>query len=164
LCSAMNFYWFPSNSLRVPKYAACLEFVNFALLLFTFVMCLSSLSCCSWTIHISHLTMVIDEDGTQVTSWEAAFIVFAVAFTLAEYTSSTEHGWISALFPSSMHTCPWLTSSIVYIANVQWIQSWCLPCPNNLCYVDVECLRLFVHRHFPCISLPQDQRAKSRRS
>jgi len=46
--------------------------------------------------------MVIDEDGTQVTSWEAAFIVFAVAFTLAEYTSSTEHGWISALFPSSI--------------------------------------------------------------
>ena len=49
---------------------------------------------------------VLDEDATQVTSWEAAFIVFAVSFTLAEYTSSTEHGWISALFPLCILMCP----------------------------------------------------------
>ncbi|KAF8962728.1 hypothetical protein BDZ97DRAFT_1920296 [Flammula alnicola] len=62
--------------LRVPKYGAYLEFVNFALLLFTFVLCLSN------------------KDSTKVTVWEMAFIILASAFTLEEYTASTEHGWI----------------------------------------------------------------------
>ncbi|KDR76350.1 hypothetical protein GALMADRAFT_247756 [Galerina marginata CBS 339.88] len=62
--------------LRVPKYGAYLEFLNFALLLFTFVLCLSN------------------HDRTQITFWEIAFIVFGSAFALEEYTASTEHGWI----------------------------------------------------------------------
>ena len=36
-----------------------------------------------------------DCDVTQITTWELAFIIFASAFTLQEYTVSTEHGWIS---------------------------------------------------------------------
>lgn len=30
-----------------------------------------------------------------MTGWEMIFILFAFAFTLEEYTASTEHGWIS---------------------------------------------------------------------
>ncbi|PPQ65270.1 hypothetical protein CVT26_000230 [Gymnopilus dilepis] len=62
--------------LRVPKYGTYLEFLNFALLLLTFVLCLSN------------------RDRTKITPWEIAFIVFASAFALEEYTASTEHGWI----------------------------------------------------------------------
>ncbi|KAJ3516556.1 hypothetical protein NLJ89_g1051 [Agrocybe chaxingu] len=61
--------------LRVPKYGIYLEFLNFALLLLTFVLCLSN------------------RDKGKMTPWEVAFIVFAGAFALEEYTASTEHGW-----------------------------------------------------------------------
>ncbi|KII95956.1 hypothetical protein PLICRDRAFT_234074 [Plicaturopsis crispa FD-325 SS-3] len=62
--------------LRVPKYGAILEFLNFALLLMTFLLCLSG--------HNTH----------HITPWEGVFIVFGAAFTLEEYTASKEHGWI----------------------------------------------------------------------
>ncbi|KAJ6494659.1 receptor-activated Ca2+-permeable cation channel [Mycena vitilis] len=62
--------------LRVPRYGAILEFLNFACLLVTFVLCLSN------------------QDPAKLTLWEVVFIVFATAFTLEEYTASTEHGWI----------------------------------------------------------------------
>ncbi|RDB26026.1 Calcium channel YVC1 [Hypsizygus marmoreus] len=62
--------------LRVPRYGAILEFLNFALLLLTFILCLSN------------------QDKAAVTVWEMAFVLFAVAFTLEEYTAATEHGWI----------------------------------------------------------------------
>ncbi|KAJ7637601.1 receptor-activated Ca2+-permeable cation channel [Mycena polygramma] len=55
--------------LRVPRYGAILEFLNFACLLVTFVLCLSN------------------QDPAKLTLWEASF-------TLEEYTASTEHGWI----------------------------------------------------------------------
>ncbi|KAF9466490.1 receptor-activated Ca2+-permeable cation channel [Collybia nuda] len=62
--------------LRVPVYGAILEFLNFALLLLSLVLCLSN------------------QDKAKLTPWEMIFILFAGAFTLEEYTSSTEHGWI----------------------------------------------------------------------
>ncbi|GLB40556.1 putative receptor-activated Ca2 -permeable cation channel [Lyophyllum shimeji] len=62
--------------LRVPFYGAMLEFLNFALLLIAFVLCLST------------------QDKSAVTFWEVVFIIFAAAFTLEEYTAATEHGWI----------------------------------------------------------------------
>ncbi|TFK75140.1 receptor-activated Ca2+-permeable cation channel [Pluteus cervinus] len=62
--------------LRVPRYGAILEFLNFALLLLTFVLALSN------------------QDMTTMTPWEMAFIVMASAFALEEYTAATEHGWI----------------------------------------------------------------------
>ncbi|KAJ3778195.1 receptor-activated Ca2+-permeable cation channel [Lentinula raphanica] len=61
--------------LRVPKYGAILEFLNFAILLLTFILCLSNRN----------------PESTNV--WELVFILFAVAFALEEYTASTEHGW-----------------------------------------------------------------------
>ncbi|KAL0569007.1 hypothetical protein V5O48_012959, partial [Marasmius crinis-equi] len=62
--------------LRVPKYGAILEFLNFALLLITFVLCLSN------------------KDTHHTNFWELLFILFGVAFALEEYTAATEHGWI----------------------------------------------------------------------
>ncbi|KAF9485221.1 receptor-activated Ca2+-permeable cation channel [Pholiota conissans] len=62
--------------LRVPKYGAYMEFMNFSLLLLVFILCLS------------------DHDSTKITFWEMIFIILASAFTLGEYTAATEHGWI----------------------------------------------------------------------
>ncbi|KAJ8078670.1 hypothetical protein PM082_012953 [Marasmius tenuissimus] len=62
--------------LRVPRYGAILEFLNFALLLVTFVLCLSN------------------KDPLSMNFWELLFILFAAAFALEEYTAATEHGWI----------------------------------------------------------------------
>ncbi|KAI0368811.1 hypothetical protein BV20DRAFT_968928 [Pilatotrama ljubarskyi] len=61
--------------LRVPKYGAILEFLNFALLLTTFLLCLSN------------------KDMHAMNGFEIIFIVFATAFALEEYTASKEHGW-----------------------------------------------------------------------
>lgn len=62
--------------LRVPKYGNYFEFLNFALLLLTFILCLST------------------QDKTKLTIWEVTFIIFGSAFALEEYTAATEHGWI----------------------------------------------------------------------
>ncbi|KAF7312239.1 hypothetical protein MIND_00236900 [Mycena indigotica] len=62
--------------LRVPRYGAILEFLNFTCLLVTFILCLSN------------------QNYDKVTLWEAVFFVFAAAFALEEYTASNEHGWI----------------------------------------------------------------------
>ncbi|KAH9856662.1 hypothetical protein C2E23DRAFT_772105 [Lenzites betulinus] len=61
--------------LRVPKYGAILEFLNFALLLTTFLLCLSK------------------KDMDAMNVFELVFIIFASAFALEEYTASKEHGW-----------------------------------------------------------------------
>ncbi|KAF9644898.1 hypothetical protein BDM02DRAFT_3157054 [Thelephora ganbajun] len=61
--------------LRVPKYGAILEFLNFAALLITFVLCLSN------------------TETSHMTAYEIFFIIFAVAFALDEYTAFREHGW-----------------------------------------------------------------------
>ncbi|OCH84728.1 hypothetical protein OBBRIDRAFT_741085 [Obba rivulosa] len=61
--------------LRVPRYGAILEFLNFALLLTTFLLCLSN------------------RDVKQMDIFEIIFTIFSVAFALDEYTASKEHGW-----------------------------------------------------------------------
>ncbi|EAU85471.1 hypothetical protein CC1G_06372 [Coprinopsis cinerea okayama7 len=68
--------WLDHYRLRVPQYGNYLEFINFAILLVMFMLCLSN------------------QDKSQVTPYELVFIVFAAAFTLEEYTASTGHGWI----------------------------------------------------------------------
>lgn len=62
--------------LRVPRYSAILHFMNIAVLLLVFVIFLQS------------------EDTAYVSLWEGVFLVFAVAFTLQEYTASREYGWL----------------------------------------------------------------------
>ncbi|KAI0750131.1 hypothetical protein C8Q80DRAFT_1233043 [Daedaleopsis nitida] len=61
--------------LRVPRYGAILEFINFALLLTTFLLCLFT------------------KDMQAMNGFEKVFILFATAFALEEYTASKEHGW-----------------------------------------------------------------------
>ncbi|KAG2157982.1 uncharacterized protein EDB93DRAFT_1122521 [Suillus bovinus] len=61
--------------LKVPRYSAILHFVNIAVLLVVFFACI-------WTQDVSHVTL-----------WESVFLVFAIAFTLQEYTASKEYGW-----------------------------------------------------------------------
>ncbi|KAG2035862.1 hypothetical protein BDR03DRAFT_1092852 [Suillus americanus] len=61
--------------LRVPRYSAILHFINIAVLLVVFLACI-------WTQDVSHVTL-----------WESVFLVFAIAFTLQEYTASKEYGW-----------------------------------------------------------------------
>ncbi|KAK0487093.1 receptor-activated Ca2+-permeable cation channel [Armillaria novae-zelandiae] len=61
--------------LRVPRYGTILEFLNFAVLLCTFILCLTY------------------QDLDVVTGWEIVFGVCAAAFVLEEYTAATEHGW-----------------------------------------------------------------------
>lgn len=61
--------------LRVPRYSGILHFMKLAILLLVFVAFLQS------------------EDTTYISFWEGVFLVFAVAFSLQEYTSTREHGW-----------------------------------------------------------------------
>ncbi|KAJ3533040.1 hypothetical protein NM688_g7340 [Phlebia brevispora] len=61
--------------LRVPRYCAILEFFNFVVLLFLFLLALSS------------------KDLEAMTPFEIVFVVFVTAFALGEYTASKEHGW-----------------------------------------------------------------------
>ncbi|KAJ3742240.1 hypothetical protein DFH05DRAFT_1402192 [Lentinula detonsa] len=79
--------------LRVPKYGAILEFLNFAALLLTFILCLSNQN----------------PNGTNI--WEVIFVLFAVAFALEEYTASTEHGW-----GSDRSFCMWNVFDTAFLA------------------------------------------------
>ncbi|KAH0585020.1 hypothetical protein H2248_008289 [Termitomyces sp. 'cryptogamus'] len=69
--------------LRVPFYGAMLEFLNFALLLMTFVLCI-----------LTRDPSKMFFDSSKMSFWEIIFVVLAAAFTLGEYTAATEHGWI----------------------------------------------------------------------
>ncbi|KAH8980895.1 hypothetical protein EDB92DRAFT_1899322 [Lactarius akahatsu] len=70
-----NAPWLNHYRLRVPRYGAILEFLNFACLLVTFILCL------------------FYKDLNTPNAFEVLFIVFAAAFALEEYTASVEHGW-----------------------------------------------------------------------
>ncbi|KAH9989483.1 hypothetical protein BJV77DRAFT_1151491 [Russula vinacea] len=71
-----NAPWLNHYRLRVPRYGAILEFLNFALLLVVFVLCLAH------------------KDLDAPHPFEILFIVFAAAFALEEYTASRQHGWV----------------------------------------------------------------------
>lgn len=82
--------------LRVPRYCAILEFLNFVFLLFLFLLALSSERSLSLLLFIfidCHPRS--DKDLESMTFFEVVFIIFAVAFALDEYTASREHGWNS---------------------------------------------------------------------
>ena len=56
-----------------------------------------------------------------MTPYEVFFIIFAVAFSLEEYTASQEHGWDGKSRCSCHTTASEFTTSldIVYLANVR---------------------------------------------
>ncbi|KAG1773581.1 hypothetical protein EDD22DRAFT_858515 [Suillus occidentalis] len=85
--------------LRVPRYSAILHFVNIAILLVVFLACI-------WTQDVSHVTL-----------WESVFLVFAIAFTLQEYTASKEYGWASQY----MFSCHILISDIWNVFDTSFV-------------------------------------------
>lgn len=94
--------------LRVPRYGAILEFLNFAVLLGLFLLVLSSKYHGEFALEdrFSHLLYYSAKNIDYVTPFEVLFIIFATAFALEEYTASQEHGWDSeyvAYFPNYCH-------------------------------------------------------------
>ncbi|KAI9463324.1 hypothetical protein BJY52DRAFT_79038 [Lactarius psammicola] len=73
--NSRNAPWLNHYRLRVPRYGAILEFLNFTYLLVTFILCL------------------FYKDLNTPNAFEVLFVVFAAAFALEEYTASVEHGW-----------------------------------------------------------------------
>ncbi|KAH9063947.1 hypothetical protein EDB87DRAFT_1673307 [Lactarius vividus] len=84
-----NAPWLNHYRLRVPRYGAILEFLNFACLLVTFIFFL--------LVYVL-IGSITDKDLNTPNAFEVLFIVFAAAFTLEEYTASIEHGWSGNTF------------------------------------------------------------------
>lgn len=93
--------------LRVPRYTAILEFLNFTCLMLAFVLCLASTWCLvfGFIVAAAESSVSTDQDKARITFWEAIFILWASACALEEYTASTENGWYSkwSLFPSDYY-------------------------------------------------------------
>ncbi|KAI9460358.1 hypothetical protein F5148DRAFT_983294 [Russula earlei] len=70
-----NAPWLNHYRLRVPRYGAILEFLNFAFLL------------------VCRTNSSTDKNPDTPHPFEILFIVFAAAFALDEYTAFREHGW-----------------------------------------------------------------------
>ncbi len=105
-------------SLRVPRYGAILEFLNFTCLLVTFILCLF----CKPLLFIAPLLYVLigfiaDKDLNALAPFEVLFLVFAAAFALDEYTASVEHGWSGKCIHHNVFSTL-LMKHLVYFANV----------------------------------------------
>jgi hypothetical protein len=87
-------------SLRVPRYGAMLEFLNFGLLLLTFVICLVGKDCVVARAELILITPRPERNMEHVNLSEAIFVLFAVSFVLEEYTAQKEHGWAGNRFPA----------------------------------------------------------------
>lgn len=70
-----NAPWLDHYRLRVPKYGQILEFLNFTLLLLTFLLCLSN------------------KKFDKINIYELIFMIIALSFALGEYAAAREHGW-----------------------------------------------------------------------
>jgi hypothetical protein len=126
-------------SLRVPRYGAILEFLNFACLLVTFILCLFCTSLTS-PLFNSIIDLITDKDLNAPNAFELLFIVFAAAFALEEYTASVEHGWSGKCGRHNVLLTP-LMNPLVYFANVSnGIIILRITSPNQN-VLDVECLR-----------------------
>ena len=125
------------HSLRVPKYGALLQFLNFGILWMVFILCLSS------------------QNVNRVSLWEGVFIILAAAFTLKEYTAATEHGWFSEI-PMQSATYKLIGSHSIYCkCGVRLCQ--CTGCSLSI-FLDLECIRLVLCSCIPCLSRSSNQR------
>lgn len=105
-----------SYRLRVPKYGAYFEFVNFALLLFTFVLCLSSmLQLPSEITKPYHLQIVIERKSHRG-SWHSLYSAVLLLWKNTLRHQNTV-GSVGLLFLISALLCSRQPS--VYIANVR---------------------------------------------
>ncbi|PVF95960.1 hypothetical protein CPB86DRAFT_763124 [Serendipita vermifera] len=67
--------WLDHYRLRVPKYGQILEFINYTILLLTFLLCLSN------------------KKFDKIDFYELIFNIFALSFAFHEYAACREHGW-----------------------------------------------------------------------
>lgn len=89
----------------MPRYRNILEFADFAIMLFLFVLFLNSKPTCQ-PINCNALNWpTIDKTFDYITWPEVLFCVFAFGFLLDEFTAAQEHGWDSKylLDPLLMH-------------------------------------------------------------
>ncbi|EJU02408.1 hypothetical protein DACRYDRAFT_66519 [Dacryopinax primogenitus] len=84
--------------LRVPRYRALLEFLNYVLLLGLLCLCLANRN-------LQHINI-----------YEAIFVIFAFGMVLDEYASSQEHGWkIYAANMWNTFDLTWVLMFLVYV-------------------------------------------------
>ena len=78
----------------MPRYNAILEFMNFALLMITFCLCLACQFLLSFMLN-SKITNPSKKDQTldALGPYEIVFMVFAAGFVLNEYSQAMENGW-----------------------------------------------------------------------
>jgi hypothetical protein len=114
-------------SLRVPKYGQILEFLNFTILLLTFLLCLSSKR--PLRSGLAADPPAIDQRFDRINIYELIFQIFAISFALAEYASVREHGWESA-YSSYSATLNIYLSINQYGLRMQVSQS------HTICHVD----------------------------
>lgn len=67
--------WLDHGRLRIPKYRAIIEFINFSILTALFVLA------------ITH------KNNHRVNGFELAFIIYTLGFSLDEFAATNEHGW-----------------------------------------------------------------------
>jgi hypothetical protein len=94
-----------TRRLRVPRYGAILEFLNFAFLLVLFILCLS----CKYLPSFPSVCFddsFSDKDLDSPHLFELLLIIFAAAFALDEYTASIQHGWSSMCRPYNTLSVP----------------------------------------------------------
>lgn len=80
---------------------------------------------CQWVTHFSSVPLytptisncISDKDLHEVTIYEKLFIVFGLAFVLAEYTATRENGWRSRCLIINERPCL-IVVPLVYMANV----------------------------------------------
>ena len=127
------------SRLRVPRYGAILEFLNFAFLLVAFVLCLSC-KCLLLLSLIALTNFISDKDLDAPHPFEILFIIFAVAFALEEYTASRQHGWISEYrYHDTLSSCINQVSSLHCKREDRTIPSLNIR-PHDRIHLDVEYL------------------------
>lgn len=90
--------------LRVPRYRSILEFVDFAILLFLFVLFLNSKPAVLLLLALAD-TLYRQKKFDYMVWPEILFIIFAFGFLLDEFTAAQEHGWTSAYSFRPAHRC-----------------------------------------------------------
>ncbi|KZO94176.1 hypothetical protein CALVIDRAFT_528947 [Calocera viscosa TUFC12733] len=84
--------------LRVPRYRAIMEFLNYVALLGLLCLCLAN------------------RDLERVNGYEAAFAIFAFGMVLDEYAASQEHGWkIYAANMWNTFDLTWVLMFLIYV-------------------------------------------------
>lgn len=93
-CRTIVIAIFYLSRLRVPRYGAILQFLNFVFLLVTFILCLAR-KYLLLPFSNRPTKCFTDKDLDAPHPFEVLFIIFAAAFALEEYTASRQHGWVS---------------------------------------------------------------------